>query len=129
MVAGLRAREWTVLQRDSGEVVDKDVRGDLDASQWIFKEPAQRELSAHWTTLGVRRRQHDSVITGSLEVADGEHELPFLLCRRVGLRRRRDLGLVAGGHRLTASLAQIRCRNFAYHPDPWLNQIIFDKRV
>jgi hypothetical protein len=129
VVAGLRACEWTVRQGNAGKIVDKDVRGDLDASQWILKEPAQRELAADWTTLGVRCRQHDGVITGSLEVADGEHALAFLQCRRVELGCRRALGLAADDHRLSASLSQVCCRYFANHPDSWLNQIILDKRV
>src|SRR3954454_19576869 len=78
MVASLGAGEWTVLERDPGEVVDKNVRGERGAGQRVFEEPANRELAAHGSTLCVRGGQHHAVVSGSLEVLDSEHEQAFL---------------------------------------------------
>jgi hypothetical protein len=128
MVASLGSRKWTVLTRDARQVVDQGVGRDLDACQRVIKEPTQRKLSPDWSALGIWRRDNDCLVPGSLEVIDGEHQLTSLRVGNLASPPRalsRNSGVEC--HDLRAGLAQIGAGDFADHPDPWFDQIVFDK--
>jgi hypothetical protein len=86
-------------------------------------------LTTDGSTLSVRGGQHHSVVSGSLEVLDGEHELAFLRRCQPSELPRFDWSCVRGAAHCErpASLAQIRCGDFADHLDPWFDQIVFDE--
>ncbi len=79
MVAGVGAGERAVFERNSGEVVDERIGGDVDARFGIFEEAVQGKGAADRAALGIRSGDGDGVVSGSVQIVNGEHWHHFRL--------------------------------------------------